>query len=134
MTITTETSNTISVIHCGISVIGAILEDLYEERGEFTGSVHAHMYLLRAGFVVRSGDKPMDHHADEKVESMTTEKKVCCADFLFVLFIFDDYINGLVQERRNSSALAMELRLSYTDPSIWELEEHELIGFWEIWQ
>ena len=28
-------------------------------------------------------------------------------------------IDGLVQERRNSSALAMELRLSCTDPSIW---------------
>ena len=26
------------------------------------------------------------------------------------------YINGLVQERHNSSALAMELRLSYTNP------------------
>ena len=29
------------------------------------------------------------------------------------------YINGLVQERRNSSALAMELRLSCINPSIW---------------
>ena len=29
------------------------------------------------------------------------------------------YIDGLVQERRNSSALAMELRLSCTNPSIW---------------
>ena len=28
------------------------------------------------------------------------------------------YIDGLVQERRNSSALAMELRLSCTNPSI----------------
>ena len=28
------------------------------------------------------------------------------------------YINGLVQERRNSSALTMELRLSCTNPSI----------------
>ena len=27
------------------------------------------------------------------------------------------YIDGLVEERRNSSALAMELRLSYTNPS-----------------
>ena len=31
----------------------------------------------------------------------------------------DSYIGGLVQERRNSSALAMELRLSCTNPSIW---------------
>ena len=29
-----------------------------------------------------------------------------------------DNIGGLVQERRNSSALAMELRLSYINPSI----------------
>ena len=29
------------------------------------------------------------------------------------------HIDRLVQERRNSSALAMELRLSCTDPSIW---------------
>ena len=28
------------------------------------------------------------------------------------------YIDGLVQERRNSGALAMELRLSCTNPSI----------------
>ena len=28
-------------------------------------------------------------------------------------------IDGLVQERRNSSALAMELRLSCTNPSKW---------------
>ena len=31
------------------------------------------------------------------------------------------YIDGLVQERRYSSALAMELRLSYTKPSIHEI-------------
>ena len=30
-------------------------------------------------------------------------------------------IDGLVQKRRNSSALVMELRLSYTNPSIWSL-------------
>ena len=29
------------------------------------------------------------------------------------------FIDGLVQERRNSSALATELRLSCTNPSIW---------------
>ena len=32
---------------------------------------------------------------------------------------WDDHIDGLVQERRNSSALAMELRLSCTNPSIY---------------
>ena len=31
----------------------------------------------------------------------------------------DENIDGLVQERRNSSAWAMELRLSCTDPSIY---------------
>ena len=30
------------------------------------------------------------------------------------------YIDGLVQERRNSSALAVELCLSCTDPSLWQ--------------
>ena len=30
-----------------------------------------------------------------------------------------DHIDGLLQERRNSIALAMELRLSCTNPSIW---------------
>ena len=30
-----------------------------------------------------------------------------------------DHIDKLVQERRNSNALAMELRLSYTNRSIW---------------
>ena len=37
---------------------------------------------------------------------------------LYTIFVF---IDGLVQERRNSSALAMELRLSWTNPSIWAL-------------
>ena len=31
---------------------------------------------------------------------------------------YTSYIDGLVQERRNSIALAMELRLSYTNPLI----------------
>ena len=33
--------------------------------------------------------------------------------------VFDKYIDGLVQERRNSSALTMALRLSCTKPSIY---------------
>ena len=36
---------------------------------------------------------------------------------LFIDILFD--IDGLVQERRNSSALAMELRLPCTKPCIW---------------
>ena len=35
------------------------------------------------------------------------------------------YIDGLVQERRNSSALAMELRLSSTKPSTFLPWPHE---------
>ena len=34
-------------------------------------------------------------------------------------WIFKPYFDGLVQERRNSSALALELHLSCTDPLIW---------------
>ena len=33
------------------------------------------------------------------------------------------YIDGLVPERRNSSALAIELRLSCTNPLIWPYSE-----------
>ena len=44
-----------------------------------------------------------------------------------LILLQEDYshyfsIDGLVQERRNSSALAMELRLSCTYPSIWSPE------------
>ena len=39
------------------------------------------------------------------------------------------HIDGLVQERRNSSALAMELRLSCTNPSILpELSGHKQLS------
>ena len=37
-----------------------------------------------------------------------------------VLQLNVQYIDGLMQERRNSSALAMELRLSCMNPSIWQ--------------
>ena len=37
-----------------------------------------------------------------------------------------DHIDGLVQERRNSSALAMELRISCTNPPIYHLSNFEL--------
>ena len=40
------------------------------------------------------------------------------------LWVSTLYIYGLVQERRNSSALAMELRLSCSDPSISRLGNH----------
>ena len=51
--------------------------------------------------------------------------------YITLLWLFNNHeIDGLVQERRNSSALAMELRLSYTNPS-----KHNLQGaksFWRI--
>ena len=37
---------------------------------------------------------------------------------LDIQMVLNHHIDGLVQERRNSSALAMELRLSCTNPSI----------------
>ena len=40
--------------------------------------------------------------------------------------VFFGYTDGLVQERRNSSALAMGLRLSCTHPSIWHIGFNEL--------
>ena len=43
-----------------------------------------------------------------------------------VYHVLDNYIDGLVQERRNSSALAMELRLSWTTPSICSEESYAL--------
>ena len=36
-----------------------------------------------------------------------------------VSFVY--YIDGLVQEKRNSIANALELHLSFTNPSIWNL-------------
>ena len=38
-------------------------------------------------------------------------------------------INGLVQERRNSSALAMELHLFCTNPSIWNHKRSDFTDF-----
>ena len=41
------------------------------------------------------------------------------------MFLFDDVIMGLLQERRNSIAYAPELRLSCCKPSIfWLTDEH----------
>ena len=42
------------------------------------------------------------------------------------------YIDGLVQERRNPSALAIESRLSCTNPSIYEDMCRMQTGFWAI--
>ena len=42
-----------------------------------------------------------------------------CKYALYIQLYQWDNIDGLVQERRNSIANALELRLSYTNPSIW---------------
>ena len=39
-------------------------------------------------------------------------------------YIYNHNVDGLVQERRNSSALALELRLSCTNPSMWRQSWH----------
>ena len=41
---------------------------------------------------------------------------------------YDYHIDGLVQERRNSSALAMELRLSCINPSTWSCHNNYWIN------
>ena len=40
--------------------------------------------------------------------------------------VLDNHVDGLVQERRNSSALAMELHLSWTKPSIYSEDSYAL--------
>ena len=42
------------------------------------------------------------------------------------------YIDGLVQEKRNSSALAMELRLSCTNPSMWMMSYKPEVPFTDM--
>ena len=39
---------------------------------------------------------------------------------------FMEYIDGLVKERCNSSANALELRLSCTNPSIWASQNFQI--------
>ena len=51
--------------------------------------------------------------------SNTTAANFCvCLKSLHILQNYQQCIDGLVQERRKSSALAMELRLSCTNPSV----------------
>ena len=49
---------------------------------------------------------------------MSTYKFLC--DWHLVFISWFDHIGGLVQERRNSNALAIELRLSRINPSIFQ--------------
>ena len=41
---------------------------------------------------------------------------------LFGQITSSDHVDGLVQERRNSSVLAVELHLSCTNPLIWKID------------
>ena len=50
------------------------------------------------------------------------ELEQCCQLWFYSYPILAFYIDGLVQERRNSSALAMEWRLSCTNPSIFRMD------------
>ena len=54
-----------------------------------------------------------------KIRGRPTNERVYFSCFvMFCCGSIWDHFDGLVQERRNSSALAMELRLSCTNPSI----------------
>ena len=53
-------------------------------------------------------------HCTRRVE----HKSLCVLSWIIKLFWIGNHLNGLVQERRNSSASAMELRPSWTKPSI----------------
>ena len=55
-----------------------------------------------------------NHHSDQAPLSGICYKE--CRIIQFPMPGFD----RLVQERRSSSVLAMELRLSYTNPSVWD--------------
>ena len=51
-----------------------------------------------------------------KLLKINFKRKV--SNWQYVQIVIWDHTDGLMQERRNSSALAMELRLSSTNPSI----------------
>ena len=63
------------------------------------------------------------HHANclivaARVNPFTAGKNMGAKMIVPIFFNGMDHLDGLVQERRNSSALAMELRLSCINPSI----------------
>ena len=53
--------------------------------------------------------------------------------FSLELYIVYLHLDALVQERRNSSALAMELRLSCTNPSTWSVDHLSYFMKKSIW-
>ena len=58
-----------------------------------------------------------EHLTPTQQETSSGEEEIV----VLLLICMDSYIDGLVQERHNSSALAMEIRLSCTNPSIYFL-------------
>ena len=66
---------------------------------------------------------------------MTSQSNVqCVMDLANCSKTFDKwYIDGLVQERRNSSALAMELRASCINPSIWNVHTYKIWHYINNW-
>ena len=77
-------------------------ENISKHRIEFRIEVHLHCLYTH-------GVAPMRESCNQIV-----------AKYFFSFFF------GLVQERRNSSALAMELRISCTNPSIWSSFDMEM--------
>ena len=73
-------------------------------------------------------------HVFSQKFSTTKVKNVCIAFSLYhwcgvLLEESETHFSGLVQERHNSSALAVELHLSCTNPSIWFIQ---VIMYWPI--
>ena len=57
-------------------------------------------------------------HAGETMHCKPCYNRVTRNDIWVTLDQIHVYVDGLVQERRNSSVLARELRLSYINPSM----------------
>ena len=60
----------------------------------------------------------------DSCQGLRISSNFCLPDFQILAFFNADYIYGLLQERCNSSALTMELRLSCTNPLIYNLAEN----------
>ena len=97
------------------------------------GSVSAYFNHTLVGFHCReqsrgwwfeTPSRSLWRHCNGVIQTKLTTTKLCVYT-VHTKHTYDSrygmhqYIDGLAQERRNSSALAMELRLSCTKPSIW---------------
>ena len=69
---------------------------------------------------------------NDNLDNMKMVKQAVYPNWLKLLwtnFEYETYIDGLVQERHNSIANALELRLSCTNPSIWTCQKCGLFYF-----